>query len=263
MHQLLMAVLCWLLMFSASAQQNKKPNVLPDNEFYLKLNPFALLETDGGVSISGEYIRASSKLGFQLELQPVWYSGSNTDGKNGPEAPINAEKSGMPLGIEVRPEVRYYVGNNSYRRRRSRLFLQPINYLLGYSAERRTYIAIDLLYKHVQRERLGTFDVFNGGPFPAYTYKAKFTDVKNIIGANFKIGFVSSIFESEHWFLESYIGFGLRRKKFSYKNLPPDVSEPDRRQFLTLFPNRTNRPGTESINGISVPAAVKLVYRFR
>ena len=84
----------------------------PVHQFSLKLNPFALLELDGGIGLSAEYVWTKYKIGLQLEVQPIFLSYDNIivsgDGTPGFEAPENTITSAMPTGMEWRPEVRYY-----------------------------------------------------------------------------------------------------------------------------------------------------------
>ena len=114
MRQLLLVSFYWLIFSSASfAQPAYDTGALTKsvNPFYLKLNPFALLEFDGGIGISGEYVWTKRKLGFQVEVQPVLFSYDgvleDADGTAGFESPENTIESAMPVGFKLRPEIRY------------------------------------------------------------------------------------------------------------------------------------------------------------
>lgn len=259
MPKLLLAVLCWLLAGSAFAQKDTPSVITPVNEWYLKINPLAVFEIEGGIGFSGEYLFVKTKLGIQLEIQPVLFSlYKNYE----VEEPINTIASGAPLGIELRPEIRYYFDGLHARKYHRRRVLRADGTELPRKNERRAYAAVDLLYKYVQRERLGELNVNNGGTAPPFRQRAVYTDVKKMTGFDVKIGAVSSISQSNRWLIEVFIGFGFRHKKFSYKDLPVGVSEPLRRNSINLFGVR-NAPTTviTERNASSLPAGIKLVYR--
>lgn len=261
MHKWLLVVLCGLCLANAFAQTQDS---LPTAGFYLKLNPLAIAELDGGTGVSIEYISATAKLGLQLEVQPIYFSFDSFNGDGGFESPERTIKSGMPTGIEIRPEVRYYLKTKSkgipkiiktvmadvipFRRRRSPLFV---------------YTSVDFLYKHTTRERLGELNISNGDVGTGYNQKGTYTDIKKVMGFDIKAGALSPIGKSARWMIDTFIGLGYRYKTYSYKNLPAGASQPGRILFIGSTEN--NQGVKENlglkVHGISLPAGLKLTYR--
>lgn len=255
----LVALCCWLLAGSPVFAQQKDsiPRIRPNNSWFIKLSPFSFLESDGGIAFTGEYVLEKSKLGLQLELQPIFFS-TNTRENAEPEAPVNTIRSGAPLGIKLRPEIRFYpagVNEPSYRKNS---FLQRSQYR---NKLRKTYIAIDFLFKYTQRERLSRVDVSNGGVGTAFQQLVIYTDKKLVLGGDVKVGSLVPLSHNRRWFAEWYIGLGIRYKKYSYTNLPTDVAPPARRRLFTLGNrDRDNLLGLTR-TGVSLPAGLKIVYR--
>lgn len=263
MHKLLMGIFCWLLAGSNSfAQQNDSLSAFKKNEWQVKFSPLAIFETDGGLSFSGEYIVPKLRLGFQLETQFVLFDVYKNDDNNGFESPEGVVRSGMPRGIELRPEVRYYVEglrpkiyHYSSKRPPSSRMIRRMQRL-----PERIYLAIDFLYKNIRRERLGDLDISNGSSMPVFRQRALYKDVKEIMGFDGKIGFINPLSEDEHWLVEAYLGLGIRYKKFSYLNLPIGASEPLRRTIG--FPRSTFNDPTTVESFPSFPAGIKFIYRW-
>jgi hypothetical protein len=259
MPKRLLTVLCWLLAGSAFAQNDTVSVVTPVNEWYLKINPLAVFEIEGGIGFSGEYLFVKPKLGIQLEIQPVFFSMYKNYSV---EEPLNTLESGAPLGIELRPEIRYYFDGVRSKKYHKRTILRADGTPLHRKNELRGYAAVDFLYKYVQRERLGELNVSNGGIQPPFRQRAVFTDVKKITGFDVKFGAVASISKSNQWFIEFFAGLGFRHKKFSYKDLPVGVSEPIRGNPISFFGVRNTPTALVSErNASSLPAGIKLVYR--
>lgn len=264
MPKLLLAVLSWIWVSGIAVAQGDTPSVTkPASKFYLKLNPFALLELDGGIGFSGEYIPAGSKIGFQLQVQPLFFSYDKLDGANGFESPVNSTNSGMPTGIKLRPEIRYY-----FTAKRKGLYNNFVHLMQDVSPFRKrksplqTYAAIDFLYKHTQRERLGTFTVTNGSVSTGFSQRAFFTDIKKVIGFDIKAGAVSPMGKTGRWLIEAYLGIGYRQKTYSYKNLPAGSNEPERNRFLETGSANTPEENLPlNLIGISLPAGLQLVYQ--
>ncbi len=269
MRQLLLVSYYWLIFSSASFAQPAYDTVAltkSANPFYLKLNPFALLEFDGGIGISGEYVWTKRKLGFQLEVQPVLFSYDgvleDADGTAGFESPENTIESAMPVGFKLRPEIRYYF---NARKGLFKEIKETMKDIIPWRKSRtpiQTYVAIDFLYKYTQRERLGDLLVSNGGVGTSYRQRTTYTDVKKVLGFDLKAGAISPIGKSNRWLIEAYIGLGYRHKTYSYKNLPPGVSAPARNLFLVARSPTDNRENLGlKVNGVSLPATFKLVCR--
>jgi hypothetical protein len=261
MRFLLLAALGWLFASSTLVAQNIQ---LPTevSGFYVKASPLAMLETDGGITIAAEYLMSHPRLGFQLEVQPIFFSLSNINGQEGRQAPVNTQSSGMPLGIELRPELRYYFTFDKMLKTGGPLFrFSKDKGTTRYkSTGRRNYIAVDFLYKYAVRQRQSELNVFNGGTNPAYIQQYTYKDVKQVTGLSLKFGTVRSISNNGKWLLEYYIGIGSRHKTFSYKNIPVGVAPPNRRSLVSFFANRNGNQIMEE-DGVSIPAGVKLVYQ--
>lgn len=232
--------------------------VVPPNEWFLKISPLAVFETEGGIGISGEYVLPKYKLGLQLEVQPVFFTVAKDGYKI--DHPRDILESGSPSGIKLRPEVRYYlkgVRSAPYSQSAIKGFNgKPVHM----AAPIRVYVAVDFLYKSVQTDRTTNFLIRRGVIQYTNPVKATYTDVKQVYGFDCEIGSVSQSFPNPHWWAEAFIGFGGRLKHFSYRNIPEGAVAPDR--FFHFFTYRiTYSSSHTTLFRISIPAGVKLVYR--
>ena len=65
------SILFFLLVPTACCAQDSV-RIVPHNQLFLKVNPLAIFETDGGIGFSAEYLFPKAKLGVQLEVQPIF-----------------------------------------------------------------------------------------------------------------------------------------------------------------------------------------------
>jgi hypothetical protein len=264
MPKLLLSWLCTVLWSCPLFAQDSDsvPLIVPVNEYFLKLSPLAFLEADGGLSISGEYVMSKSRLGLQLELQPILFNVYNNGNGNGIEVPDNVRASGMPLGIELRPEVRYYLdGLRSKPYRPKMVYKQDGTKEYRKSNAARNYLALNFLFKQTKTERLGDVTISNGGTQPAYRQVATYKDIKQVWGLDLRLGSVFPLSRQSHWYLELYLGIGVRYKKFRYKDLPVGASEPERPFIgITEWSSNTNDPNSRR-TGLSLPVGLRVSYR--
>jgi|GEM_PF-3812681 len=225
--------ICFLMIGIVAGQGSHKSSK-SENVIFLKINPFAIFETDAGIGFIGEYIWTKPGIAVQLEVQPVFFTmyGQSTAAA----VPMNSIGNSGPLGVELRPEFKYYFEDKQGR--------NPFS----------SYVSIDFLYKHIDIKRIGSFSISNGG-MATFNQIAIYNDIKTVVGFDIKFGGIYSLRHSQHWYVEPYIGFGLRKKSYSYHNIPLGASEPRRNEFLR------SDIGT-GINGISLPASIRLAYRF-
>jgi hypothetical protein len=250
--------------YPSFAQENDSvPLIVPVNEYFLKLSPLSFIEADGGLSISGEYVLSKSRLGLQLELQPILFNIYNNRRSNGDgiEMPDNVRASGMPLGIELRPEVRYYLEGVRSRPYRPHVVTRPDGTKVYRKPEARAYVALNFLFKRTRTERLGDVTISDGGTQPAYRQVATYKDIKQVWGLDLRLGSVFPLSRQGLWFLEPYLGIGLRYKKFRYKGLPVGASKPQR-PFIGITEWSSNPDDPDSWRaGFSLPAGLRVSYR--
>jgi len=232
MRRIINSILLYLISISILQAQPDEIK-LPQHEFFLKINPLAVIEADAGIGIIGEYRWPQKKIAIQLEIQPIFFSPyGNLFVISRPD---NTIENSQPMGIEIRPEIKYY---HSLRKKADKTLL--------------FYTSVDLLYKHVDTKRLGTFTIFNGGT-SSFNQVAAYSDIKNVFGIDVKFGWLINSGNNSKWYVEPYVGFGIRSKTYKFKHIPIGAAEPTRDMFL----NNGN-----TVFGISLPASLRLAYRF-
>jgi hypothetical protein len=243
MLKLLVKLLCCLL-YVGMANAQPKDSLSKMTGLFLKVNPLAILETDGGLGFSVEYILPKAPIGIQLEVQPIFFSLYGAIKRNGWEAPVYTTHSGRPKGIEIRPEIRWYLSGKRAADR---------------SDENQFYLATDFLFKRTWRKRTSTIKLN-----PVSTQVASYTDIKNVLGFDIKAGYIIAVSDDAKRWIELFGGLGMRVKEFSYSHLPNGAVDPLRRDVLQvkIFNNDEEIGHSLKSYGFSFPIGFKYVYRF-
>ncbi len=171
----------------------------------IKLAPLSILDfVDPTIQVGVEYLITPS-LGIQQEvgfMRVKNWFNSN----NTEEHPRNI--------LRLRTELRYYS-----------------------SLDRKTpYIALEGFYKHVSQQREQEIDQGN------YWEKVSYTQIRNVLGFHFKIGWQFSLNHNERLIMDVYTGIGMRRivaHTTNREKVPPALLSSDSFIDLQISGNKT------------------------
>lgn len=229
----LVAILFLTLIGTGAAAQKRSQAELLDNSVLLKFGPFALFGFDAGPEFYVEYLMPKQSIGIQLGVRPILYNPwADIENGNDMYAPDGVIKSSQPLGVEIRPEFKYYL--NGFRPRRPRV-----------------YLSTDFVYQYTETNRLQEFPLNNGGT--TFFREAEYKDIKEVYGFSFKSGLLIPLGEKPAMLEISY-GLGLRFRNFRYENLPAGATNPQRPDNWFFGSQEENRVIP------SIPLSFRFVY---
>ena len=218
------------LSFSEDAVAQKKLTNIT-----LTVNPFAFADTESGLT-PGVGFGISKNLSIYTDVGFLF---------NGPYS--NKDNNVNLIGYKIKPALRFFFNNKSER-----------NYPKGGFAE------IELLAKHVKftlyddlriNDNLGNF---------AYTYRGGYNIIKNVFGANLKIGH-RFYFDKERKFGgDIYFGLGLKKRYLKATNLPLGFatrSDFFENKGLNIWRSQNIRDGKTEENLPNFSMGMKLIYR--
>lgn len=191
----------------------------------LRLNPLALVETDGNLMIG---------LGYQwhrrwaVTIEPAYIFLS-------PYA--SASNRHSLSGVKIRSDIRFLFDRS--KRGRFSSFIGP-----------------EFHYKNVSAKKNEDFGINCASGQCAYYQRTQYKEVRREIGGSLKTGTLISL--NERWNFELFIGLGVKFAKISDADIPVGgsfVSTPDQTNPFTV----NNKDGAQ----VLVPGGVKLIFRLR
>jgi hypothetical protein len=224
-----------LTTYAQQVKQNKKTNHKRDYEeewnfndrFAIKLTPSSLLDPYGALLPVGIEYYLDNKYGFNLEFGfPLYYALNNKRFDNYKH--INSD-------FKVRADIRHY---------------------FGYSKNSRLFYGGEMFYRNQHMSLKDSYFHFINNH--CYEF-AEGQAVKDIFGFGFFMGRTQKL--SQHFFLETHLGIGLRIINMSPQMDFSNSNYYFKGSFVSLEPPNEDRVGDHDLN-IYVPFAIKLTYLF-
>ncbi len=216
----------FLNLFFCLLYLNGNAQSLNSKKIFVTLNPFSIMERDGGITPGIGYhfndkLAVYSDLGF-IFFQPGTYTGQRIE-------------TGRLLGYKIKPAIRY-------------TFNEKTN---GSS----NFIELESIYKQVNYNGTNSIALFDTDGMFLYNYRG-YTIRKNVFGGAFKFGKRKFITDDKKLGIDFFVGLGGRKKSLKVYDIPTatkvadDLFEP---QFFNYFFSEGS--------SIYFPAGVKLIYK--
>lgn len=191
--------------------------------FTLRFAPLSFLEGDGNVSVGAGY-RINQHWGATLDPGYIFFRPY--------ESGENRETMAVS-GIKIRSDIRYFPGRDG-----KRFFIGP-----------------EFHYKYIRSRELADFGFNCVGGQCDYFQQARFSNIKRETGISLKFG--TTLRLSGRFETELYAGMGVKRKRFTRRDIPTGgsfVSNPETWNFFVI---NTREDGSYLI----LPAGARLVFR--